>query len=210
MTEREGPAPERPDASGVDGSRSGADALSVPRRLLGLLDRGSMGLAYLAGAVLLLISFYITADVTARKFLGMSSGVTDEFGGYALAIGGLWALAFCLTTGAHVRIDVLLPHFPARLREVLNYAALMLLAAFAAIVAYYSWKLALESFTMDARAMSFLRTPLFAPQACMALGFTLLAVQGAVMLFVGVTESLRRRTLTPLPVLQVSSLTEGL
>ena len=38
--------------------------------------------------------------------------MTDEFGGYALAIGGLWALAFGLTTGAHVRIDVLLPHFP--------------------------------------------------------------------------------------------------
>jgi TRAP-type C4-dicarboxylate transport system permease small subunit len=170
----------------------------------------STGLACVGGAVLLLTSFFITADVTARKFLGFSSALTDEFGGYALAIGGLWALAFCLTTGAQVRIDILLPHFPPRVREVLNYTALVLLVAFAAIVAYYSWKLTLESFITDARAMSFLRTPLFVPQACMALGFTLLAVQGIVMLIVGLTESVRRRTLTPLPVLRVDNLTEGL
>ena len=58
--------------------------------------------------------------------------------------------------------------------------------------------------------MSFIRTPLFVPQACIAVGFTLVAVQGIVMLFVGLTESLRRRTMTPLPVLQVDNLTEGL
>lgn len=183
---------------------------AFPRRLLGVLDRVSTGMAYLGGAFLLLISFYITADVLGRKFVGVSSAATDEIGGYALAIGGLWALAFCLTTGAHVRIDVLLPHFPPRLREGLNYTALVLLTAFAAIVAWYVWKLALESFTTDARAMSILRTPLFVPQTCMALGFTLLAVQGAVIFFVGASESLGRRALTPLPVLQVEDLTEGL
>jgi TRAP-type C4-dicarboxylate transport system permease small subunit len=167
-------------------------------------------MAYLGGAFLFVISFYITADVLSRKFVGVSSAATDEIGGYALAVGGLWALAFCLTTGAHVRIDILLPHFPARLREGLNYAALLLLTAFAAIVAWYAWKLALESLTTDARAMSFLRTPLAVPQTCMALGFTVLALQGAVMLLVGASESLRRRTFAPLPVLRVEDLTEGL
>ena len=182
----------------------------LPRRVLGVLDRVSTAMAYVAGAVLLLGSFYITADVMGRRFVGLSSGATDEFGGYTLAVGGLWALAFCLTTGAHVRIDILLPYFPARLREGLNYATLLLLTVFAAIVAWYVWKLALESFTMDARAMSFLRTPLALPQTCMALGFTVLMVQGAVMLLVGVSDSLRLRTLAPLPVLRVEGLTEGL
>lgn len=191
-------------------TEGGGTAPTLARRLLGLLDRVSTAMAYLGGAFLFLISFYITADVLGRKFVGVSSAATDEIGGYALAIGGLWALAFCLTTGAHVRIDILLPHLPPRLREGLNYAALLLLTAFAAIVAWYVWKLALESFATDARAMSILRTPLAAPQTCMALGFTLLAAQGAVMLFVGATESLRRGTLAPLPVLRVEGLTEGL
>ena len=46
------------------------------------------------------------------------------------------------------------------------------MTVFAAIVAFYAWKLALESFATDARAMSFLRTPLFVPQGVLALGFT--------------------------------------
>ena len=188
----------------------GAASAPVPRRLLGFLDQISTAMAYLGGAFLLAVSFYITVDVLGRKFVGVSSAATDEIGGYALAVGGLWALGFCLTTGAHVRIDVLLPHFPARLREVLNYAALVLLTAFAAIVAWYSWKLALESATTDARAMSFLRTPLVLPQTAMALGFTLFAIQGAVMFLVGATESVRARRLAPLPVLPVEGLTEGL
>jgi TRAP-type C4-dicarboxylate transport system permease small subunit len=189
---------------------SDGGAASVGRRLLSVLNGVSMALAYVGGAVLLVISFLITADVLARKFVGVSSALTDEFGGYALVIGGLWALAFCLTTGAQVRIDILLPHFPPRVREVLNYAALALLVAFAAIVAWYSWKLAIESFQTDARAMSFIRTPLVLPQTCMAIGFSLLAVQGAVMLVVALDDSLRRRAIAPVPVLQVDNLTEGL
>lgn len=179
-------------------------------RLLGGLDRLATAMAYVAGAVLLAISFFITIDVLGRKFVGMSSGVTDEFGGYALAIGGLWALAFGLTTGGHVRIDILLPRFPRRVQALLNYTALLLMGCFASVLAYYSWKLAIESFTTDARAMSFLRTPLFLPQGSMALGFTMLTLQAAIMLVVVMARCLQRGELAPVPVLRVDDLTEGL
>ena len=167
-------------------------------------------MAYLAGAVLLAASFYITLDVLGRRFAGISSGATDEFGGYALAVGGMWALAFGLTTGAHVRIDVLLPRFPRRVRALLNYAAMATMAFFAAVVAYYTWKLALESFTTDARAMSFLRTPLVVPQGCLALGFTVLTAQATTIFLVGLAESLRHREFAELAVLAVEDVTEGL
>jgi TRAP-type C4-dicarboxylate transport system permease small subunit len=167
-------------------------------------------MGWLAGAFLLLASFYITLDVLGRRFVGLSSGATDEFGGYALAVGGVWALAFALTTGAHVRIDILLPYFPPLVRAVLNYAAMAAMAFFAAVVAYYTWKLAVQSFAMDARAMSFLRTPLVAPQACLALGFTTLAVHACVIFVLGVVESLRRGTFADLAVLAVDDVTEGL
>jgi hypothetical protein len=39
--------------------------------------------------------------------------------------------------------------------------------------------------------MSFLRTPLFPPQALVALGFSVLCLQALVILAVGVTESVR-------------------
>ena len=166
-------------------------------------------MAYAAGAVLLVGSLYITLDVLGRRYAGVSSGATDEFGGYVLAVGGIWALAFALATGAHVRIDVLLPRFPPRLRALLDYAAIAATAFFAAVVAYYIWKLAIESFATDARAMSYLRTPLWAPQACLALGFTALTVQAVLILLVGVAESLRDGRLAPLPVLRVDDVTEG-
>jgi len=180
------------------------------RQALALLDRTAVVMAYVAGAVLLLASFYITADVLGRKFAGISSGATDEFGGYALAVGGMWALAFALTTGAHVRIDVLLPRLPGPVRGVLNYAALAAMAFFAAVVAYYSWKLAIESYVTDARAMSFLRTPLCWPQGCLALGFSVLAVQAGLMFLVGLAESLRQGRFADLPQLMVQDVTEGL
>jgi TRAP-type C4-dicarboxylate transport system permease small subunit len=182
----------------------------VLRALLEIVDRLSIGMAYVAGAVLLVGSFYITLDVLGRRFAGLSSGATDEFGGYVLAVGGVWALAFALTTGAHVRIDILLPRFPPRFRACLNYLAIAAMAFFAAVVAYYTWKLAIESFAIDARAMSFLRTPLFVPQACLALGFTALAVQAAVLFLVGLAESLRDGRPAELPVLRVEDVTEGL
>jgi TRAP-type C4-dicarboxylate transport system permease small subunit len=84
------------------------------------------------------------------------------------------------------------------------------MAFFAAVVAYYSWKLALESLETDARAMSFLRTPLFAPQACLALGFTVLALQAMAMFLVGLVESLRQGRFADLPRLAVHDVTEGL
>jgi TRAP-type C4-dicarboxylate transport system permease small subunit len=175
-----------------------------------VLDRAATAMAYLAGAVLLLASFYITFDVLSRRFAGVSSGATDEFGGYALAVGGAWALAFALTTGSHVRIDVLLPHLPRRLQSLLNYAAIVAMAFFASVLTYYMWKLTLESFGTAARAMSFLRTPLFLPQGCLALGFTLLAVHAAVIFLVGVVQSLRLGRLAELAVLRVHDVTEGL
>jgi TRAP-type C4-dicarboxylate transport system permease small subunit len=122
----------------------------------------------------------------------------------------MWALAFALTTGAHVRIDILLPHFPPLTRALLNYAAMAAMAFFAGVVAYYTWKLTIESFTTDARAMSFLRTPLFLPQGCLALGFTTLTAQACVIFLLGVAESLRRGTFADLAVLAVDDVTEGL
>ncbi len=184
--------------------------LDAPHRILQFVDRLAATMAYMSGALLLLASFYITADVVGRRFFHFSSGVTDEFGGYALVLGGIGALAFALTTGGHVRIDVLLPHLPPWAQSVLNYAALVAMGIFACIVAFYSWKLALESFSIDARATSVLRTPLFVPQGFMALGFSLLGLQAVVILGVGVVDSLRLGRLAALEVLDVPDLNKEL
>lgn len=180
------------------------------RRALRLLDRVATGLAYVAGAILLLASFFITFDVLGRRFFHVSSQATDEFGGYALLCGGMLALAFALTTGAHVRIDVLMPYLPAWARALLSYAAVATMTAFASIIAFHVWKLAIESYLTDARAMSFLRTPLFAPQGALAVGFSLLAVHGTVIFLVGLLDSVREGRLVEFDRLEIADLTEGI
>ena len=182
----------------------------VANRLLDAVNTVAAVAAYLSGLGFMVISVYITLDVLGRKFVGISSAVTDEMGGYALVFGSAMALAFALSTGSHVRIDVLLPKFPPRMRTLLNYAAWLAMAFFAAMLAAYSWKLALESWQTDARAMSFLRTPLGYPQAIMAFGFTLLAVQAALMLTVAVLESARSKRLEAFRLVQIGDLSEGL
>lgn len=209
MTDRAHAAPDRSAPADSGTERLGA-ALRAARRALRLLDRVATALAYFAGLVLLLASFFITVDVVGRRFFHVSSQATDEFGGYALLFGGMLALAFALTTGAHVRIDVLMPHLPRWARSALNYAALIAMTGFATIIAFYVWKLAIESFMTDARAMSFLRTPLFVPQGTLAIGFSLLAVHGAVIFLVGLLESARQGHLAEFDRLEMADLTEGI
>ncbi|MFQ5840455.1 MAG: TRAP transporter small permease subunit, partial [Candidatus Methylomirabilales bacterium] len=110
---------------------SAARVLATVSQVIRVADGLATGMAYLSGAVFLLISAYITIDVVGRKFFGITTGVSDEIGGYALAFGGVWALAYTLRTGGHVRIDVLLPYFPRRTRWVLNYAAMIVMGFFA-------------------------------------------------------------------------------
>lgn len=174
---------------------------AAARRVLHELDRGVRGIAWLSGAIFLLASFYITADVISRKFFGISSEATDEIGGYALAVGGMWALAYTLRTGGHVRIDVLQSHLPQLLRRMLDYCALLLMGFFAAVVAFYSWRLAIDSYAIGATATSALRTPLAWPQGLMALGFALMAAEALVLILVGIIESIGAGQLTTPEVL---------
>ena len=133
-------------------------------------------MAYACGALFLLLAFYTTVDVLGRRYGGPFSGVTDEMGGYALALGFSWALAYTLRTGGHVRVDILLPMVSARARRVLDALALALMAIFAATVSVYLWKLVGSSYAIGATGHSIIQTPQWVPQALMAAGYSLLAL----------------------------------
>ncbi|MBI4562722.1 MAG: TRAP transporter small permease [Candidatus Rokubacteria bacterium] len=198
----------QPGTLGAEGGPRAAALPEASRQVLRAVDLLAAGMAYVSGAIFLITSFYITADVIGRKFFHISSAVTDEIGGYALAMGGMWALAYALRSGGHVRIDILLPYLPRRVQALLNYAALVVMALFASMVALYTWRLAFDSLTTNAKAMSFIQTPLFVPQSLMAFGFTMLTLEAVAILGVGFAESLRLGRLASLEVLQGPELSE--
>jgi TRAP-type C4-dicarboxylate transport system permease small subunit len=172
-------------------SPSGAGAPSAAERLQRAVGAVTDRLALASGGLFLLLAVYIGADVILRYGFGFSTAASDEIGGYALAVGGALAFAYALRAGAHVRIDVLLPHLPAPARALLSWAAMGLMALFAVLLAVAVWRLALESYQTDTRAVSYLRTPLALPQALMALGLTALSVEAIVSLIAAAVESVR-------------------
>jgi TRAP-type C4-dicarboxylate transport system permease small subunit len=176
---------------------AGSPPPGAARALLRALDAVARALAYASGALFFLVSFYVAADAVWRTFFHFSTAVTDEFGGYILALGAMLALAYTLRVGAHVRIDILLPYLPLRMQIVLNYVAMAGMALCSGMLAIYTWRLAIESLATDARAMSFLRTPLFPAQGLVAFGLSMLCLEALVILAVGIVESVRQRRLAP-------------
>ena len=133
-------------------------------------------MAYLCGGLFLLLAFYTTYDVIARRFGGWYSGVTDEMSEYALALGATWALAYTLKAGGHVRVDIVLPYLPDMLRRLLDAFAMAVMTAFAATVSFFLWKLVGSSYAIGATGHSIIQTPQWLPQTMMATGYSFLSV----------------------------------
>jgi TRAP-type C4-dicarboxylate transport system permease small subunit len=145
-------------------------------------------MAYLCGALFMVLAFYTTFDVIGRRYLGVFSGVTDEMSEYALAMGASWALAYTLKTGGHVRVDILLPRMPALVRRAADALAMAIMALFAGTVSFFLWKLVASSYAIGATGHSIIQTPQWVPQACAALGYsflTLVALTGLVARLLG-------------------------
>lgn len=151
--------------------------LSVVRRMERLSGGASAVTCYVSGATYLLLSFYITYDVLARKFGWPYSGVTDDISSYGMAFAVSWAMGYVLMIGGHIRIDIILPMLPRSSRDAFDLAALITLAIFAGMIAYYCWNLAIQSHEIDARSVSTLQMPMMIPQGLLALGFTWFTIQ---------------------------------
>jgi TRAP-type C4-dicarboxylate transport system permease small subunit len=145
-------------------------------RITAAEDAVLTGMAYLCGALFLALSVYTALDVIGRRYFGLFSGVTDEIGGYALALGGSWAFAYALKAGGHVRVDILLPRLSSSARTRLDAAAMLIMAVFAGTVSVFVWKLAASSYDVGATGHSIIQTPQWIPQALMATGYTVLAL----------------------------------
>jgi TRAP-type C4-dicarboxylate transport system permease small subunit len=172
------------------------------RAVLNVTDTVVRAMAYVSGIVFLLLAFYMTADVIGRRFFHVSSAITDEVGGYGLAVGGMWAMAWTLRSSGHVRIDVLLPRLPRRLQAALGYVSIALMAVFAGMVAIYCWRLAIDSWVTGTRATSVVRTPLFVPQALMAMGMSALGLEALTILACGIVTSARVGRFVDPPLLE--------
>lgn len=145
------------------------------------------------GALFFVVAWYIVFDVIGRNYTGLYSRATDEISGYALAMGTTWAMGFTLRRKGHVTIDVLTARLPGRVQGALALVALAVMLVFAAVLARFTWALAVGSFRMNTTSTGMLGTPLFLPQSLMAIGFSVLALEALALLASGVVEQVGGR-----------------
>ncbi len=153
----------------------------TPIALVAGLRRTNDALAVAVGVALLACVAFILADVGLRRLGASPLGGTDEISGYVMAGATSWALAYALTSLAHVRIDLLRQRAGARAQSLLDLLALGALVATAAFVAVNGWNVLARSLANGSRANTPLETPLWIPQMIWWSGWAWFALCAALL-----------------------------
>jgi TRAP-type C4-dicarboxylate transport system permease small subunit len=101
---------------------------------------------------------------------------TDAYAGYCMAAASFFALAHTLRRGEHIRVTLILDRLGSRARYALElwcYASAVFLSG---VLAYFSVRLAWQSYTFNDISQGSDATPLWIPQISMAVGTVVLAI----------------------------------
>ena len=118
---------------------------------------------------------------------------TDAYAGYCMAAAGFLALAHTLKRGEHIRVTLIVEHLSAARRRALELVALAIAALLAGLFAFYSVRLAWQSWQFNDISTANDATPLWLPQLAMAAG-TLMLFVAVVDEFVAELRGRRTRT----------------
>ena len=139
------------------------------------LDALYDGAAALAAVFMVLLLVMVLLSIVGRQLHFHVPG-TDAYAGYMMAGAGFLALAHTLKRGEHIRVTLLLQALSPRARHALELWALAAASLLAALVAFYSVRLAWQSHAFNDISTGNDATPLWLPQLSMAIGTTVLAV----------------------------------
>ena len=163
------------------------------RAITRVTDKIYFGMAWVCGLELLLLGFFITYQVIARKLGWVMAPATDVMSGYVLAMAATWAFSYSLRSGSHVRIDVLLPYTSKNIRGIADFVAVFAVAFFAYITAWKMWGNVVDNYTRGVVTNDYPLTPLFIPKIVVALGFTFLVITAVQMMLSMISEELLPR-----------------
>ena len=142
------------------------------RRLLdGLYD----GAAALAAVFMVGLLVMVLVSILGRQLHFHVPG-TDAYAGYMMAAAGFLALAHTLKRGEHIRVTLLLSALKGGVRRGFEIWSLLAASLLAALAAFYSAKLAWQSYAFHDISTGNDATPLWIPQLTMALGTLVLLV----------------------------------
>ena len=142
--------------------------------------RRALDVLYDAAAVLAALFLAGTLGMVltgiAGRLLDFHVPGTDAYAGYCMAASGFLALAHTLKRGEHIRVTLLLEHLGPQGKRVLGRVSLAAAFVLAALFAYYSSRLAFQSWQFNDVSTANDATPLWIPQLAMAAGTIVLMI----------------------------------
>ena len=141
------------------------------RALDGLYDAA----AWLAALCMIGTLAMVVLGIVSRLLNWFVAG-TDAYAGYFMAGAGFLALAHTLKRGEHIRVTLVLERIAGRARRALELFALGMATLLALAFAWYSTRLAFQSYDFNDISTGNDATPLWIPQIAMAVGTVVLFV----------------------------------
>jgi TRAP-type C4-dicarboxylate transport system permease small subunit len=145
--------------------------LKVVRRVL---DAAYLWSAYLAAASMVVILLLTLLQIVSR-YLGISIRGLSDYAGYFMASAAFLAFAHTLNRGAHVRIELFLGMF-GNFRAVAETVSLGFSSLIGCWFAYYAANMVYWTYAYGDISTGLDATPLWIPQAAMAVGSILFAI----------------------------------
>ena len=139
------------------------------------LDALYDGAAWLAALCMIGTLAMVLLGIVSRLMSWFVAG-TDAYAGYFMAGAGFLALAHTLKRGEHIRVTLILERLHGRPRRGLELFALAAASLLAIAFAYYSTRLAYQSYDFNDISTGNDATPLWIPELAMALGAIVLAI----------------------------------
>lgn len=137
-------------------------------------ERVAAAAGAVSGSMVVVMTVLVTVEVLSRNILNRSTLIADEMSGYLLVGLTFVGLGPTLRGGGFIRIDTYRERVGGRARQALELAIHLLALAYAVLLDWYLWGLALDAWRLGTTSIQVSRTPLWIPQACMALGGLLL------------------------------------
>jgi TRAP-type C4-dicarboxylate transport system permease small subunit len=139
-----------------------------------LIDRLCEAGAAFAALCCALLALMLIAESVSTSFLGWSQPWAVEYGAYLCAFTLLAGSGYALTRGAHIRVRIALDYLPAGLARLLDLACTFIALTVVTLLVSGLIDLAYRSHLRGSVSYYVMQTPLWVPQALLALSAILL------------------------------------
>lgn len=159
------------------------EASPSPRRgegLFALIDRMTLTLAWAAAALFCASGVMLTYEVVARYFFVRPTIWAAELSQLCLIWGCLLGMAWLLSARRHIAVDAVIRQLPEDAARGIEAAAMLVVAAFSAVVVWKGFEIFWDSFERGRTTGSMLDMPSWVAEAPVPLGFALLFVQALI------------------------------